>query len=203
MTRRLLRKRKIFKPESWKIVTVPNVLTFVRVLLIPFLAGTFFIKLPVGPVLALGIFLLASVTDYADGYIARRYHQVSPFGTFLDPIADKILVAATLLLMAGTGQISGMNLLPAVVIICREFIISGLREFLAATGEELQVSILAKWKTFVQIAAIAVLLTRGSAWMLNLGSGLLWLSAFLAVVTGIAYFRISWAYVKVTQMTKR
>lgn len=203
MTHRLLRKRRIFNPESWKIVTVPNILTFVRVGIVPFLVLAFFIPGFLGTILTLALFLVASLTDYADGYIARRFQQASPFGAFLDPIADKILVAATLLMMAGTGRIVGIHLLPAVAIVCREFIISGLREFLAAANEELQVSRLAKWKTFTQIAAIAVLLAGPPAALFYAGTILLWIAAFLAIITGATYLKISWVYVKVTHMGQR
>lgn len=203
MARRLLHKRRIFKADSWKIVTIPNILTFVRVGIVPFLVLAFFVPGAWGTVLTLVLFLIASATDYADGYIARRFQQVSPFGAFLDPIADKILVAATLLMMVGTGRIAGVHLLPAVIIVCREFIISGLREFLAAAGEELRVSHLAKWKTFTQIGAIAVLLAGRNVLFQCIGTVLLWTSAVLAVITGISYLKISWAYVKVTQMSRK
>lgn len=200
---RLLRKRKGIKSENWKIVTIPNILTFARVGLVPFLVLAFFVSGRVGTVLKLTLFLTASLTDYVDGYIARRFRQVSSFGAFLDPIADKILIAATLLMMAGTRRIEGIDLVPAVVIVCREFVISGLREFLAATGEELRVSYLAKWKTFTQITALAVLLAGSTPALILVGTLLLWIAALLALVTGVSYLKISWTYVKATQIRRR
>lgn len=184
-------------------MTIPNILTFARVGLVPFLVLAFFVSGRVGTVLTLTLFLTASLTDYVDGYIARRFRQVSSFGAFLDPIADKILIAATLLMMAGTRRIEGIDLVPAVVIVCREFVISGLREFLAATGEELRVSYLAKWKTFTQITALAVLLAGSTPALILVGTLLLWIAALLALVTGVSYLKISWTYVKATQIRRR
>lgn len=196
MSNQLLHKRKIFKPENWKIRTIPNILTFIRMGVIPFLVLTFFFKYPLGSFLPLGMFIFASLTDYADGYIARKFQQSSKLGSFLDPIADKLLVSTTLLMMAGTGRIGSINLIPAVIILCREFIISGLREFLAATGQELQVSKLAKYKTMLQMMAITCLLADLTRQIFLLGSLLLWISAFLTVITGIAYIKISFAFIR-------
>lgn len=106
-------------------------------------------------------------------------------------------------MMTGTRRIEGLNLVPAVVIVCREFVISGLREFLAATGEELRVSYLAKWKTFTQITALAVLLAGSTPALILVGTLLLWIAALLALVTGVSYLKISWTYVKATQIRRR
>jgi CDP-diacylglycerol--glycerol-3-phosphate 3-phosphatidyltransferase len=152
--------------------------------IIPFLVLSFYVS----EILALVMFIFACVTDYADGYIAKRFNQSSRFGAFLDPIADKLLVSTALLMMAGMGQIRGFHLIPASIVLCREFFISGLREFLAASGKELRVSNIAKYKTTLQMTAITCLLTNVNvSWFA--GNVLLWASAALSVVTGAHYLK--------------
>ena len=111
---------------------LPNVLTFSRIIAIPVVTGLLFVGNGLGNWLALVVYTVACVTDFLDGYLARAWHQQSFFGRFLDPVADKLLVAAVLLVLVGVDRIVGLSILPAVVILCREILVSGLREFLAS-----------------------------------------------------------------------
>ncbi|KAJ54059.1 CDP-diacylglycerol--glycerol-3-phosphate 3-phosphatidyltransferase [Actibacterium mucosum KCTC 23349] len=142
--------------------TIPNILTVLRLLAAPFLALTFvLLPPPYADVVGLGLFVGASLTDYVDGYLARKMNQQSKFGTMLDPIADKAMVVIALMVI---GALYGLNLwvlVPGAIILLREVFVSGLREFLGADAGKLAVTKLAKWKTTVQMVAIAVLLARG------------------------------------------
>ena len=173
--------------------SLPNVLTLGRIAAIPVLVALFYVGGTEGAWLACGLFVLAGVTDYLDGAIARARSQQSAFGRVLDPIADKLLVAAALLLLAGFGQVSGYALIPAVVILCREIVVSGLREFLAELNVPLPVTQLAKWKTALQMVAIGVLMVGDAgpeAWRLReIGEVGLWIAAGLTLVTGYDYLR--------------
>lgn len=174
--------------------TLPNILTYARIALVPVLVGTFFIAGDMGRWIAVGIFIIASVTDFVDGYIARALKQQSSLGTMLDPIADKLLVAAALLLLAANETIAGISLFAAVIILSREILVSGLREFLATVQVSVPVTRLAKWKTAIQMTAITVLLCGPEGRELfefssELGIGLLWIAAMLTLYTGYDYFR--------------
>ena len=136
--------------------SVPNILTVGRIIAIPGIVALFYLQTPMGQWLACGLFAIAALTDFLDGYLARAWSQQSAFGKFLDPIADKLLVSATLLLLTGFGQIYGTTLLPAVVILCREIMVSGLREFLAGVNNKVPVSTLAKCKTTLQMLSIGL-----------------------------------------------
>jgi cardiolipin synthase len=176
------------KVERIKIVTTPNILTFIRIGVVPFLVISFFIESAVWSAISVTLFISASITDYFDGYIARKFQQVSKFGAFLDPIADKILIAVMLLMLAGTGRIAGLTLIPAVLIMCRELFISGLREFLSASGRDLPVSILAKYKTAIQMLSITCLLVKPlSERLFNIGIITIWIAAALTIITGVSY----------------
>ena len=124
------------------ITNLPNLLTLFRIAVIPGIVGLFYLETDFGRYLAFAIFSLAAITDFLDGYFARTFSQQSVLGKFLDPIADKLLVSAVLLLMTGFGQISEMLILPTIVILCREIMVSGLREFLAEIRVGLPVSTL-------------------------------------------------------------
>jgi cardiolipin synthase len=143
---------------------------------------------------ALFIFIAAGLTDVLDGYVARAYGQLSTFGRMLDPIADKLLVSSCLLMLAADGTIRGWSLWAAIVILCREILVSGLREYLAELRVSVPVTALAKWKTFLQLLAVGFLIA-GEAGDLILpitsliGIVLLWLSALLTLYTGWDYFR--------------
>jgi len=137
------------------------------------------------------LFMAAGITDWFDGYFARRYHQISRLGRFLDPIADKLLVAAALVMLVDNGQLRGVHVLAALIILAREILVSGLREFLAELRVSLPVSQLAKWKTAAQMAAIAVLLLGDAAPAIvtQIGLVLIWVAAGLTLITGYDYLR--------------
>lgn len=183
------------KKDSLKL---PNLLTFYRILVVVPFIGLFFIQARWANWVAVILFVSACITDFFDGYVARLQHQTTELGTLLDPIADKILVATSLLMLAGTGRIAALTLLPACVILAREIIVSGLREFLAEISIKLPVSKLAKWKTGVQMVALACLLfddPRKEIWLWGeLGESLLWIAAFLTLMSGADYWKAGWAY---------
>lgn len=171
-----------------------NTLTMTRVLiLIPFV-GLFYIDRQWANWGAVLLYLYACLTDYMDGFVARRKNQVSSFGRFLDPVADKILIITTFIMLAGTGRLSGVSLIPAIIIIGREFIVSGLREFLSESGIPMPVTRLAKWKTGVQMVALSFLLlddAKDLIWGFHeMGLICLWVASVLTVITGYQYFRL-------------
>jgi cardiolipin synthase len=175
------------------ILNLPNVLTLSRVAVIPVFVASFFLASPLANWVALGLFIAAGATDYFDGFFARRREQSSDFGRFLDPIADKLLVATALLMLAGFGRIAGVAIIAAAIILLREIVISGLREYLGGLKITVPVSKLAKWKTTVQMVAIGFLIVgaAGPAAMptVLVGEVLLWAAAVLTVVTGYDYMR--------------
>lgn len=179
---------------------LPNYLTYFRIAVIPALILVFFLKGDWGYWLSAGLFMLASVTDWLDGYVARMWKVESAVGKFLDPIADKLLVATALLLLvqANTDTTTRTDIIPAIAIVCREILVSGLREFLAEIRIGVPVSKLAKWKTAVQMAAIFLLLlgAGGPLWLHAdiLGRICLWLAAILTLITGYAYVKTGWKY---------
>ncbi len=173
--------------------SLPNLLTLLRIAVIPVLVGLFYVRSDLGDWLACGLFAFAALTDFLDGYLARTTRSVSTFGRVLDPLADKLLVATTLLMLVAVGRIDGLTVLPAVLILCRELVVSGLREFLAELNVGLPVSQLAKWKTTIQMIAIGALILGDTApgWM-NLaviGDVGLWLAAALTLITGYDYLK--------------
>jgi len=173
------------------LTTLPNLLTLSRIVAIPLVIFTFYLPAPAGPWLGCALFSLAGATDWLDGRLARAWSQQSELGRFLDPIADKLLVATTLFMLAVNQRFSAPTILPALVILCREIMVSGLREHLAILRVRMPVSRLAKWKTAIQMVAIGVLLV-GDAGPANLpvrfiGEGLLWLAAALTLITGYDY----------------
>ena len=182
-----------------KAYSLPNLLTYARIVCIPLIVLCFFAegKLSGSDTArwwALGIFVAASVTDFFDGYLARAWQQTSTIGRMLDPIADKLLVAAVLLLLAADGTIAGWSLWAAIVILCREILVSGLREYLAELKVSVPVTRLAKWKTTIQMVAIGFLLAGPAGDKVlphttEIGIMLLWLSAIVTLYTGYDYFR--------------
>ena len=168
-----------------------NQLTLLRIAATPVIVALFYVESPLGNWLACGLFTIAAVTDFFDGYVARAWRQQSTLGQFLDPIADKLLVSATLLMLVGFGQIKGLVILPAVVILCREILVSGLREFLAEVRVGVPVSQLAKVKTVLQMVAIGFLIVgdAGPDWLpvRLIGDAGLWIAAVLTLVTGYDY----------------
>ncbi len=170
-----------------------NILTLSRIVAIPLVVACFWLERGWAQWLSMILFVAAGVTDWFDGYFARRYHQISRLGRFLDPIADKLLVAAALvMLVAGNNApLRGVHVLAALIILAREILVSGLREFLAELRVGLPVSALAKWKTAVQMAAIALLLVGDAAapFITTLGLWFIWIAAGLTLVTGYDYLR--------------
>lgn len=173
--------------------TVPNFLTIIRIALIPVVVVLFYFDRPLSNWIVASIFILACITDYLDGYFARTLKQTSSFGMFLDPVADKLLVAATLLMLVGFGRIQGLALIPAVVILCREMLVSGLREFLAEAHVSIPVTRLAKWKTTIQMVALSFLIIEDIPGFFlpisSLGTIGLWAAALLTLITGFDYLR--------------
>lgn len=170
-----------------------NILTLARLLLLPVIVALFYLEQSWGAAaawLCFLVYVLAAITDYFDGYIARKLNQISAFGTFLDPISDKIFVAALLVLLVGFGRIEGLWMLLVIVIFAREFLVSGLREFLGPKNITVPVTKLAKWKTTVQMLATGFLIIGPYApYALDLGLVLLLLASILTVVTGAGYMR--------------
>ena len=176
-------------------MNLPNALTVARIVAVPLLIAVFYLPYPAANWVALAVFVAASVTDWLDGYLARRWNQGSDFGKVLDPIADKLLVAAALFMLAAFGRLSVASIVAAIAILGREILVSGLREFLGAQAGQLKVTRLAKWKTTVQMVAITLLLLGLQA----AGIGFLWLAAALTVVTGWDYFQKSMPYLAETR----
>ena len=169
----------------------PNLLTIARIVMVPVLAVVFMIPGDAGRWAAFALFVIAAITDYLDGYLARLWDQQTDLGRLLDPIADKVLVAAVILLLAGSGDIANWTLIPAIVILSREIIIAGLREFMAGRNVTIHVADLAKWKTATQMTALALLLigpAGPAGWPLHLiGSVAFWIAGILTLVTGYDY----------------
>jgi cardiolipin synthase len=172
------------------VLSTPNLLTLFRVALIPAMIIVLYVPGDWARWLACVIFTVAATTDYLDGYLARTWHQQSAFGRWLDPVADKLLVAAAVLMLVGFGR---APMLPALVILLREITVSGLREYMAEVSVGLPVSRLAKWKTAVQMVSIGFLIvgSAGPVWLPVLWIGWvgLWIAAILTLVTGWDYLR--------------
>ena len=177
---------------------IPNILTIGRIIIVPFFVLAFYLPGFYGDLTACVLFVIASFTDFLDGMLARMMGQESKLGELLDPIADKIIVATALILLVMSGTIRHYEVIAAIIILTREILISGLREFLARGQIKLPVTNLAKLKTFLQMVAIALLLTGETGnKILNfqdynaqtIGIILLWLSAFLTLYTGYEYLR--------------
>ena len=178
---------------------IPNILTYGRILCVPLIVVCFFVEgrlqsSDFARWAAVWIFVIASVTDFFDGYLARIWNQTSNIGRMLDPIADKLLIASILLLVAADGTIAGWSLWAAIIILCREILVSGLREYLAELKVSVPVTRIAKWKTTVQMVAIAFLLAGPAGDLIfpyttTIGLVLLWLAALVTLYTGYDYFR--------------
>lgn len=185
-------------------LALPNILTYGRIAAVPVVVGVLFWQsIFEGPLwlrwVALVIFIVAGVTDFLDGYFARIWGQQSSLGRMLDPIADKLLVAASLLMLAAGSTIRGWTLLAAVIILCREILVSGLREYLAELQVSVPVTRLAKWKTSAQMVAVGFLIAGEAGDRIvpvvsQVGILLLWLSAVLTLYTGYDYMRAGLRY---------
>jgi cardiolipin synthase len=199
MTQSASKKPKHYLAPSYSLSNnIPNVLTLTRIALIPIIMATFYTDNHLGRWVATLTFVLACLTDFLDGYMARLLSQTSKFGQFLDPVADKLLVASTLLMLVGFDRIRPISFLPAIVILCREILVSGLREFLSNIKVLMPVSRLAKWKTTVQMGAISLLLIGDISPfgpIVNIaGEILLWTAALLTFLTGYAYVKTGLRY---------
>ena len=174
--------------------SLPNTLTITRIAIIPLFVAGFYVSGEAGRWAAFALFVMAAITDAVDGMIARRWQAESPVGRMLDPIADKLIVAAALLMLASDGTLQGINLIPALVILCREILVSGLREFLAQAAVSLPVTSVAKFKTVMQMIAISALIAARPGEHIVPGvTGaslfVLWIAAALTLYTGYAYLR--------------
>lgn len=181
-----------------KLNNLANALTLLRIGLIPFIILTFYINSATFKLIAALLFMLACITDYLDGFVARTFNQQSRFGEMLDPIADKLLVATTLLLLVGFNCISKFSIIAAVIILSREILVSGLREYLAQIQINLPVNWLTKAKTAVQMVAIGLLLYKSPEnvsvlWQV-FGELLLWSAAIITLYTGWHYVKASLEY---------
>jgi len=181
------------------LTTLPNLLTLSRVGVIPVIVALFYVPGDWAQYVACILFSAAGFTDVLDGYLARSRAQVSAFGRILDPIADKLLVTSVIGMLLAFDRIDGLAVLAAVVILCRELLVSGLREVLADIRLKVPVSKLAKWKTAIQMVALGFLIVGDAGWALvpvqMIGEGLLWIAATLTLITGYAYFRAAFGAV--------
>lgn len=177
--------------------SLPNLLTLSRILAVPLLVVLMWGDGPYEWLIAFVLFCIAGLTDYLDGYLARAQGTVSKIGVFLDPIADKIMVAAVIVMLVHSGIVHGFAVVAALIILLREIIVSGLREYLATLQVSLPVSKLAKWKTAFQMIALGALVLVGAARTLlpsfpayEIGIASLWIAAGLTLITGYDYLRV-------------
>ena len=179
-------------------IKIPNYLTIGRIIIVPIFVISFYLPGFYGDVIPFSLFIVAAFTDFLDGLLARMFKEESKLGELLDPIADKIIVAAALILLVMNGTVKNYEVIAAIIILTREILISGLREFLAIGRIKLPVSNLAKYKTFLQMFSISILLTGETGNKIinfqdynaqTIGIILLWLSAFLTLYTGYEYLR--------------
>jgi cardiolipin synthase len=181
-------------------LSLPNLLTLSRILAVPILVFLLWRPAPLDYAITFVLYCVVGITDYFDGYLARAWGSISRLGQFLDPIADKIMVGAVLIMLISSRkanpipEIAGLNIIPALVILLREIIVSGLREFLAPLNVSVPVSALAKWKTTLQLVALGALILGGAVpgepWVHNVGVFSLWAAAALTLITGYGYLRL-------------
>lgn len=179
---------------------LPNLLTLARIALVPAFVAAFWMPMPMGRWIAFLVFVLAAITDYADGWIARARNLESRLGRMLDPIADKLLVAAALIMLVYNDDIRGFVIIPALIILAREILVSGMREFLATISVQVPVSSVSKFKTAVQLFALAMLILAPAVehvWggLHYLGIISLWGAAVLTIYTGFSYVQANLAHV--------
>ena len=174
-------------------LNISNLLTLARILVIPIIVLCIYLKSPFYGWVAFVLFCVASITDYFDGYIARIRNEITNFGTFLDPIADKLLVAAVILILTSKGIIADWETIPALIILLREIAVSGLREYLAGIKISVPVSRIAKLKTSIQLIALALLILSESQISLLpivfIGKIALWAAGILTLYTGFDYLK--------------
>jgi cardiolipin synthase (CMP-forming) len=185
------RPRKTRFSEIWNL---PNVLTYGRIIAVPLVAGLLMYGGNTQRWVALAIYVVAAITDFFDGYLARKWQQQSSLGVMLDPIADKVLVAVVLLVLSADGILFGGHIWAAIIILAREVLVSGLREYLGALQVSVPVTQIAKWKTTVQLLAIGFLIAGPAGdsvfpYTTKIGIVGLWIAAALTLYTGYDYFR--------------
>lgn len=195
-----LRTFDVRRPQRALLLSLPNILTYARILAVPLVVFCVVGGKDSWRWIALSLFVIASVTDYLDGYLARIWKQQSSLGRMLDPIADKLLVSACLLALVFERTIGGLSLWAALIILSREILVSGLREYLAELRVSVPVSRLAKWKTALQMVSIAFLLAGPAgdayfAYTTTIGIVLLWISAIVTLYTGYDYFRAGLSHI--------
>lgn len=177
------------------LISLPNTLTFLRIVLIPVFVIMFYLPIPWAHGIAAFIFALAGFTDWLDGYLARKWQQTSPFGAFLDPVADKLLVSTALLLLVGQKDLNYITL-PAIVIVGREIVISALREWMAEIGKRtsVTVSMVGKFKTAIQMMALMLLIAfhPDTSRLGEIGFILLYMAAILTIWSMVIYLKIAW-----------
>lgn len=183
--------------------SLPNILTISRIVVIPLIFLSVYFTSKIWAVFAAILFIAASITDYFDGYLARARGEVSAFGRLLDPIADKLLVASALVVLLAKPDmlVTKLSYIPVVVILCREILVSGLREFLMEVNVGMPVTRLAKWKTGFQMTALSMLLLKGVWYWGGIGEFLLWVAAVLTFITGYQYFQKSLDYIHAQNKT--
>jgi cardiolipin synthase (CMP-forming) len=181
-------------------LTLPNLLTLSRIFAVPILVFLLWRPAPLDYAITFVLYCVVGITDYFDGYLARAHGQISRLGQFLDPIADKIMVAAVLIMLISSRkanpepEIAGLHIIPALVILLREIIVSGLREYLGPLNVSVPVSALAKWKTTLQLVSLGALILGGAVpeapWVHEVGLLCLWFAGGLTLATGYDYLRI-------------
>ena len=186
--------------SAWHMLSLPNLLTLSRIFAVPILVFLLWKPAPWDYGITFVLYCIVGITDYFDGYLARAQGQISKLGQFLDPIADKIMVAAVIIMLCASRKADGdapiiqdFNIIPALIILLREIIVSGLREFLAELKVSIPVSRLAKWKTTFQLVSLGALILGGATpaqpWVHAVGVVSLWTAAALTLVTGYDYLR--------------
>jgi CDP-diacylglycerol--glycerol-3-phosphate 3-phosphatidyltransferase len=191
----------IFQLHGGKMLTLPNLLTLSRILAVPILVFLLWQPRPIDYAITFVLYCVVGITDYFDGLLARAQGQISKLGQFLDPIADKIMVAAVIVMLMASRKADGnppvlqdVNIIPALIILLREIIVSGLREYLAELRVGMPVSQLAKWKTTFQLVSLGALILGGAIpeqhWVHQVGIGSLWAAAALTLLTGYDYLRL-------------
>ena len=183
------------------ITSLPNLLTLSRIGVIPAIVALFWVDGDLWRWIMLGLYTFACLTDFFDGYAARSMGTISNFGKFLDPVADKILVAAVIFMLVAFDRITGLSILAGLVILCREMLVSGLREFLAEIKVGVPVSRLAKWKTTIQMVTLGFLMVSDAAPAAIpatlIGEVGLWAAAALTIITGYDYLKTGLKYLTV------
>lgn len=179
---------------------LPNVLTLMRIALVPAFVAAFWLPMPAGRWVAFVVFIVAAITDYWDGWLARARDATSRLGAMLDPIADKLLISSALIMLVYMDDIRGFVIIPALIILAREILVSGMREFLASIEVHVPVTSIAKFKTVVQVVALALLIVAPAVehvWggLHRIGIIALWGAAMLTIYTGFSYVQANLAHV--------